>query len=336
MLVTNKIKFFFLSGFLLFIGSCSQALSQETSELPSADGQPETHANAGHNTKAKFDKKLQFIVKNEPKIRQSCEQKKEVIKINDVSIFCFSGLIEKTDAELAIDEKETFSIAYVNSRGGDVVAAMKLGRKIHNNDAYLIVDGRCDSSCSNYLVPAAKEVYITDNTVITMHGHPPRHKWEFAASVLKAKGISKEDVLKDPSIFFDQINKREDYEKYKDEIIMAEVKYFLYIGVNEAYVTRFHEVIRTLKFRKNYLCNPPKGLYLIIGPEYLDEFYVSVIRPWFPSDKSEYLEFLSYGLDDYSLLFDFEEDPFWLSGRGLVSKQDCYTDIQEQEADIDN
>lgn len=325
----NKIKYY-LFILICFVSACTQAFAHKTEQSPNADDDLETQSDTSLTKEPVPDKKLAFILENELKIQHACNQRKGVIKINDTSILCFDGYIEKTHLEPVITGKEPFSIAYINSGGGDVLAAMTLGRKIHNNDAYLIIDKNCHSSCSNYLIPAAKKLYITDNTVITMHGNPPRNKLGFIGSVLRAEGIKREDVVKDMSILFDRLNNKKDYQKHVKEFVLVEVKYFSYIGINEAYVTRFNEIKRTLKVRKNYVCNPPKGLFLIIGPEYLNEFYISVVRPWFPHDKSKYVELLSGYEDNYSLLFDFEEDPFWLSGRGLVSKQDCYIKAEEQ------
>ena len=199
---------------------------------------------------------------------------------------------------------------------------MKLGVEISKNGAYLIVDERCYSSCANYLVPASKKLYMSKNSVILMHGSPTRNKHIYTYSVLRSKSITEENFSDNLEIYYDTLEAYKDYEK---KTIIPEVEFFSSIDTDEAYVTRFHEISRTLRKRKNYLCKPGKGLGFIVGPEYLKEFDIEVTRTWFPKYTSEYANLLSELTNRYSLIFDFGEHPFWLSDRGSVTPLECYT-----------
>jgi hypothetical protein len=58
----------------------------------------------------------------------------------------------------------------VNSGGGAVDDASKIGLLIHKNSISVIVDGYCLSSCANYFVTAASSVYLL-NGLIGYHGN---------------------------------------------------------------------------------------------------------------------------------------------------------------------
>ena len=62
------------------------------------------------------------------------------------------------------------TVLELNSGGGDALAAMEMGRLIHERRIELRVDGICMSACANYLLPAAKR--LSGSGLIGFHGDP--------------------------------------------------------------------------------------------------------------------------------------------------------------------
>ncbi len=60
----------------------------------------------------------------------------------------------------------------IDSRGGDVDAALRLAQVIHARGLSLVVTGLCASSCANYLFPAARQKVIAAGASVGWHGSP--------------------------------------------------------------------------------------------------------------------------------------------------------------------
>lgn len=65
----------------------------------------------------------------------------------------------------------------VDSPGGDVHEAMKIGRLIHDHALDIKVVGICASSCASYLFPAARKKFIEPGARVVWHGN--RHQKDF-------------------------------------------------------------------------------------------------------------------------------------------------------------
>lgn len=73
-------------------------------------------------------------------------------------------------------------IIAVDSPGGDVHEAMKIGRLIHDRTLDLKVIGICWSSCANYLFPAARKKFIESDARVVWHGN--LHQKDFREDAL--------------------------------------------------------------------------------------------------------------------------------------------------------
>jgi len=73
-------------------------------------------------------------------------------------------------------------IIAVDSPGGDVHEAMKIGRLVHDRALDLKVVGVCASSCANYLFPAARKKFIEPGARVVWHGN--RHQKDFREDAL--------------------------------------------------------------------------------------------------------------------------------------------------------
>jgi hypothetical protein len=327
---------------LLFGNPLNSAAIGENSAPPleteKKQAQPQSQFERLSRAKKETIRKV-FIDKNLGEIQTKCRYKfNELIRVKGNNILCIDGKItaKKETAKNNSDPLATaantgekagkYQIAYVYSPGGDIKAAIEIGLDIHRNRAILIVDKHCHSSCGNYLIPAARRIYMTDNTVISQHGSLPRSMAEYSRNRLNAqfKGDKKNIKDLDRQALAQTIDKIVfGYAEYVEKHFLPEVEFFTSILADEAYITRFREIRRTLAKRQNYLCAPKKGLTLIIGPEYLKEFRIKTIREWFPENKADYVKLLEKTSINHSLIYDFDDDPFWLSGSGMVKPGSC-------------
>lgn len=113
----------------------------------------------------------------------------------------------------------------------------------------------------------------------------------------------------------------ESFKKFADEELSKEFEYFLEIEVHEAYVTRYLEMKRRLRRKENYNCGRMEKLSQVVGPEYLREFNIRTAREWFPEDLAFYVE--RNPNSSWALIFDFQEDPFYVPEMGLVTREAC-------------
>ena len=84
----------------------------------------------------------------------------------------FRGLINQQSSNDLIDllNKNPDNKIIVQSPGGLVEAAIKISRTMQKLKSVLIIRGYCASSCANYLIPGASEIYIERGSIIHFHG----------------------------------------------------------------------------------------------------------------------------------------------------------------------
>lgn len=59
---------------------------------------------------------------------------------------------------------------HLRSGGGEVTAAMEIGREIRKRGLNVVVDGQCSSSCANYLFIAGIHKSVVKGGMLLMHG----------------------------------------------------------------------------------------------------------------------------------------------------------------------
>ena len=282
--------------------------------------------------------KTEFIERHLPDIKRNCfEQSNTVVRIADRNVLCLFGRISAT-AEAPKEQhphttNRSYSIAYVRSPGGAGQEAMAIGKELFDNAAYLIVDGPCHSSCGNYLIPAARRLYMTDGSIISMHGSLTRNRYKFARLKIDASteaGQKPSNTAPSEEFRLRILRELDRFDQYVTDSVVPELEYFVSIKTDEAYVTRFYEVRRTLDKRESYRCKPDQGLYLIVGPRYLKEFGIRTIREWFPEDLQTYVRLMPNTKDKYSFIFDFDDHPFWHSSLGAMTPATCSGDAMQQ------
>lgn len=81
-------------------------------------------------------------------------------------------VIGATDARMlaCLEAAGDIDTLEITSEGGGVRDAIAIGRRIAARRMELIVAGYCESSCANYLLPAAGRVRVTPGARIVLHG----------------------------------------------------------------------------------------------------------------------------------------------------------------------
>lgn len=90
------------------------------------------------------------------------------------STIVFNGNTSKHNASLltALINKHAGSITtlQVTSGGGNVLGGLEIGNAVHQHQLNVVVHKYCLSSCSNYIVTAAKQVFVQNSALIGWHG----------------------------------------------------------------------------------------------------------------------------------------------------------------------
>jgi len=69
-----------------------------------------------------------------------------------------------------IFEEDRFNRLHIRSNGGPVEDGIVLGKWVWKNGIEIYIDGVCASSCANYVLPAAKKVHLSSESVLLWHG----------------------------------------------------------------------------------------------------------------------------------------------------------------------
>jgi hypothetical protein len=114
----------------------------------------------------------------------NCE--KQVWKIQKTIYIC--GTIDKEiKRKFNFLSKKDFNNIVINSVGGNGNDSLSIGRIIYNKkNIKLILIDECTSSCSQVIMPAAKSVYVTKNTMVFFH-----HSANFAVDLIKVNNLKK-------------------------------------------------------------------------------------------------------------------------------------------------
>ena len=98
---------------------------------------------------------------------QTCESKLFISPRASAWVGCISQEAVKNFKEKMSPSVDTLII---QSEGGDVSAGIALAKEVHSRNLTVIVRGYCNSSCANYVLPAAKTVFVEPDSVILFHG----------------------------------------------------------------------------------------------------------------------------------------------------------------------
>jgi len=97
------------------------------------------------------------------KISPSCTFYEGVLKLNGEIDDEFLNCVERFAGEKVTEIQ-------INSTGGDVESAIKTSYILHDFNAHMIVEEKCNSSCANYFLPVARKLTLLPDAVILLHG----------------------------------------------------------------------------------------------------------------------------------------------------------------------
>lgn len=224
----------------------------------------------------------------------------------------------------AIEAHEGALAAIVlDTTGGDGASAFAIGRRLNRDYSKRIIAGECSSSCANYLVPVAhgRNLYALEGAFIAMHGTAPRSGREYISSRLAADGKTRAHLASEPDLFSTYYDA---YPGFITTTVIPETQYFARIFADEAYATRFKEVMRTIALRPGYRCAITGPALLIVGPRWMQAFNLAPDNFWWIDDRRAFIERLPAEVrSGFALIIDTDEDPSWLPGRGFVTPDDC-------------
>lgn len=102
----------------------------------------------------------------------------------------YVGGINATGADSVVQLIETgrYKTLRIESRGGDVVAGMKIGRAVYEQRMNVIVSRLCASSCANYIFTAASEKRIDDGGLVLWHGDV--RQWNFMEDLARLEALA--------------------------------------------------------------------------------------------------------------------------------------------------
>ena len=106
---------------------------------------------------------------------------------------------------MALLQKNQITTISLNSMGGDVESAIRLGIEIYNRNISIEVRTVCASACANYLFVAGKHKFLSKNSFILWHGSTNGPKNEMTIQ----GDISREAFFK-----LESVKRIQRYEKY--------------------------------------------------------------------------------------------------------------------------
>lgn len=248
----------------------------------------------------------------------------------DGEVVCLRATITTAMADELEAHQGAVSAIVLDTPGGDMASSLRIGRRLFSDKALIIVDGECSSSCANYLAPLGhRRLHVTEGSFIAMHGVPPRSLFGFIDARRRASGKSVEEAVADPTLFFSW---QAEYPAHLQTVVIPEVQYFADVHEDEAYATRFQEVMRTISMRPDYNCALTGPALLIIGPQLMRQFRVNRQNVWWEPDRRAFIERLPASMRDYVLVIDSDEHPSWIPGRGFLTPADCTAQVASGEA----
>ncbi|TSB04953.1 hypothetical protein [Sphingorhabdus contaminans] len=197
-----------------------------------------------------------------------CSDKSNTTEITANGVACVSGIISVESYKIFQRYKGRIKKVIVNSNGGDADSAMQIGRRIHKDQAEVEVREKCISSCANYIVPAASTLSVSDGSLIIIHGAIPRGVIEFSQNRKSNRTRAKNST----------VDLHLEFSKVRKGILRREQLYFDEISVDDAYVTRYREQVRSILIMKKTKCLSYKEFFLVLDRPYLEEFGIKVSK----------------------------------------------------------
>lgn len=90
---------------------------------------------------------------------------------NENNVYYLDGVITDAVAEEILRARDKIQKLVVNSPGGLIAAAHKIGEVVDEEDWVVEVLGLCVSACAEYILASRDKVAVSDNAIIGVHGN---------------------------------------------------------------------------------------------------------------------------------------------------------------------
>jgi len=175
------------------------------------------------------------------KTNNSPSSKESVITIEGTTVI-YAGKISEKRVDLLLNtvKGKKIETLIINSGGGEINAAMKMGHWVFDNSIDVVVDGICMSSSANYVFTAGRRKTIKNGSIVAWHGN-----------ALQKSGMSEKDIRESVIKAFNELPEDEKKKNLEDLVkesieqmrgymadsIKRQAAFFSKIGVDE-YVCR--------------------------------------------------------------------------------------------------
>lgn len=251
---------------------------------------------------------------------------------------CFDGVIsEATKIVLLrhIYEYPEYTVV-VNSPGGEVPAALEIGLAFFELETRLIIYGNCNSSCANYLLPAAFRLVVWDNARVILHGSLPRQAPDYLKLKLghlltriREEGGHDDDIRKSSAVGAALNEAMDEFPEYISTDVAQESAFFATIGPDETYLHRYWEAQRNIYRYAQEQCHPETGFILVVGPEYVNEFRITNVEYFWWPPPQEMVKVAHPKGDRSVVVLDMNLMPSWVPGLGFTSQSDCLKNLDD-------
>ena len=120
-------------------------------------------------------------------------RRKAAISVVDNAILYTGDINEKNTRTFAarLAANPDVDTLIVNSQGGDTDSGRQIGRLVFDRQLDVRVEGRCFSSCANYIFPAGRDKHIAAGSYVGWHGNDHQ-----AVILAELEGITTEEYIK--------------------------------------------------------------------------------------------------------------------------------------------
>lgn len=102
--------------------------------------------------------------------QNSATLEQEIYLDGDTLFYKGSMTTNKTAEAMRLLDEYKPSKLFISSPGGDVESSIRLAQHIHANKIDVHLGRLCASSCANYILPAAENVYFAKDSILIWHG----------------------------------------------------------------------------------------------------------------------------------------------------------------------
>lgn len=240
-----------------------------------------------------------------------------VIAMPEDGLICLNAIIfpevadkflEMTNDLEPTNEAHKYTLL-IDSPGGSVSDAIRMGYRIRDKGIRVVVDRYCASSCANYVIASTPRLAVLPHSLVFMHGSLPRTRWDFATMQVLAQGIPEGEIFNNLDLQEKEWNK---FPEYARSELREQDDFMVDMKVEEYYLTRYFFVDFNAWRLSSEECKPKRGVGLIVGPEYYGQFTSRNIDYFWmpdPADQKWVKKNFTGIYNDFDLYYEFEALP---------------------------